>query len=159
MKSLFLILLLLAFLSAVPNAGSTVPIKAQDDFTLVKVAAGVYAAVAKSGGVASGSAGFIVGEDGVLVVDTFFTPQAAEELIDSIATETKQPVKYALNTHYHLDHSGGNQVLVARGIPIIAHEKVMEWQTVKNRRFLPGPDELQKRRDTAAKQLSEIPAG
>ena len=78
MKTFFLILLLLAFLSAVPNAGSTLPIKAEDDFTLVKVADGVYAAVAKSGGLASGNAGFIIGDDGVLVVDTFFTPQAAE---------------------------------------------------------------------------------
>jgi glyoxylase-like metal-dependent hydrolase (beta-lactamase superfamily II) len=33
----------------------------------------------------------------------------------------------------------------------------MEWQTTKNRRFLPAVDELQKRRDTAAKQLSETP--
>ena len=158
MKSLFLILLLLAFLSAVPNAGSTVPIKDEDDFTLVKVADGVYAAVAKSGGLASGNAGFIVGEDGVLVVDTFFTPQAAEELIDSIATETKQPVKYALNTHYHLDHSGGNQVFAGRSIPIIAHDSVMLWQTTKNRRFLPAPEELQKRRADVAKQLSEVPS-
>jgi cyclase len=132
--------------------------KAEDNFTLVKVADGVYAAVAKPGGLASGNAGFVVGDDGVLMVDTFFTPAAVEDLIGVIAAETKQPLKYALNTHYHLDHTGGNQVLAARGIPIIAHEKVMEWQTVKNRRFLRAADELQKRRDTAAKQLSEIPA-
>jgi len=158
MKTLFLILLLLAFLSGVLNAGSTVPIKAEDDFTLVKVADGVYAAVAKSGGLASGNAGFIAGDDGVVVVDTFFTPQAAEELIDSISAETKQPIKYALNTHYHLDHSGGNQVFASRSIPIIAHDNVMLWQTTKNRRFLPTAEELQKRRADAAKQLSETPS-
>ena len=156
MKTLFLTLLLLACLSVVPKSGST--IKAEDDFTLVKVADGVYAAVAKSGGLASGNAGFIVGDDGVLVVDTFFTPQAAEELIDSIGTETKQPIKYALNTHYHLDHSGGNQVFAGRSIPIIAHDNVMLWQTTKNRRFLPVPEELQKRRADVAKQLSEVPS-
>ena len=158
MKTLFLILLLLAFLSGVTNAGSTVPTKAEDDFTLVKVADGVYAAVAKSGGLASGNAGFIAGDDGVIVVDTFFTPQAAEELIDSISAETKQPIKYALNTHYHLDHSGGNQVFASRSIPIIAHDNVMLWQTTKNRRFLPTPEELQKRRTDTAKQLSETPS-
>ena len=132
--------------------------KPEDNFTLVKVADGVYAAVAKAGGLASGNAGFVAGDDGVLLVDTFFTPAAVEDLIGAIATETKQPLKYALNTHYHLDHTGGNQVLAARGIPIIAHEKVMEWQTVKNRRFLPATDELQTRRDAAAKRLSEVPA-
>jgi glyoxylase-like metal-dependent hydrolase (beta-lactamase superfamily II) len=133
------------------------PPKAEDNFTLVKVNDGVYAAIAKNGGLASGNAGFVVGEEGVLMVDTFFTPDAVEELIGVIATETTQPLKYAINTHYHLDHTGGNQVLAARGVPIIAHEKLMEWQTTKNRRFLPAVDELQKRRDTAAKQLSETP--
>jgi glyoxylase-like metal-dependent hydrolase (beta-lactamase superfamily II) len=133
------------------------PPKAEDNFTLVKVNDGVYAAIAKNGGLASGNAGFIVGEDGVLMVDTFFTPDAVEDLIGVIGTETTQPLKYAINTHYHLDHTGGNQVLAARGVPIIAHEKLMEWQTTKNRRFLPAVDELQKRRDTAAKQLSETP--
>ena len=53
-------------------------LKAEDDFTIVKVADGVYAAIAKPGGLASGNAGFIVGDSGVLVVDTFFTPVAAE---------------------------------------------------------------------------------
>jgi len=158
MKSRFLILLLVAVCSLVPKVESTVLSKADDDFTLVKVADGVYAAVAKSGGLASGNAGFVVGDEGVLVVDTFFTPQAAEELIDSISAATKQPIKYALNTHYHLDHSGGNQVFAARSIPIIAHDNVVLWQTTKNRRFLPLPEELQKRRAEAAKQLSETPA-
>src|SRR5436189_964294 len=83
--------------------------KAEDDFQLVKVADGVYAAIAKSGGLASGNAGFVVGDGGVLMVDTFFTPTAVEELIGAIQSETKQPIKYALNTHYHLDHTGGNQ--------------------------------------------------
>lgn len=152
MKTITLLLGALALLFTVPAP------KAEDNFTLVKVADGVYAAIAKPGGLASGNAGFVVGDDGVLMVDTFFTPAAVEDLIGAIATETKQPLKYGLNTHYHLDHTGGNQVLVARGIPIIAHEKVMEWQTTKNRRFLPPVDELQKRRDAAAKQLSEIPA-
>ena len=132
----------------------TVP-KAEDDFQLVKVAEGVYAAIAKSGGLASGNAGFVVGDGGVLVIDTFFTPAAIEELIGEIRSQTQQPIKYAVNTHYHLDHTGGNQVLIARGVPIIAHDNVAQWQTTKNRRFLPLPEELQKRRADAARQLSE----
>jgi glyoxylase-like metal-dependent hydrolase (beta-lactamase superfamily II) len=153
MKTITLLLtILIAVLAAVSAP------KSEDNFTLNKVADGVYAAVAKTGGLASGNAGFVVGDEGVLMVDTFLTPGAVEDLIGVIAAETKQPIKYALNTHYHLDHTGGNQVLAARGVPIIAHEKLMEWQTVKNRRFLPPPDDLQKRRDAATKQLSEIPA-
>src|SRR4051812_35670526 len=132
--------------------------KAEDDFQIVKVADGVYAAIAKSGGLASGNAGFVVGNDGVLVFDTFFTPAAMEELIAEIQAVTKLPIKYAVNSHYHLDHTGGNQVLVDRGIPIIAHDNVMIWQTTKNKRFLAAPEDLAKRKTDATKQLAIIPA-
>jgi glyoxylase-like metal-dependent hydrolase (beta-lactamase superfamily II) len=131
--------------------------KAEDDFQLVKVADGVYAAIAKPGGLASGNAGFVIGDDGVVIFDTFFTPVAIEELIGEIEKLTKLPIKFAVNSHYHLDHTGGNQVLVARGVPIIAHDNVALWQTTKNRRFLPVLDELQKRRADLAKQLTETP--
>ena len=131
--------------------------KAEDDFQLVKVADGVYAAIAKPGGLASGNAGFVVGDGGVLVVDTFFTPTAIEELISEIKAQTQLPIKFAINTHYHLDHTGGNQVLVALGVPIIAHDNVAIWQTTKNKRFLPTAEDLQKRKEDAAKKLSEIP--
>src|SRR5437764_14510357 len=128
------------------------------DFDVIKMADGVYATVAKPGGLASGNAGFVIGDDGVVVVDTFFTPAAAEELAAEIAKLTPKPIKFAINTHYHLDHTGGNQVFAARGVPIVAHDNVMSWQTTKNRRFLPSPEELKKRRDDAAKQLAETPA-
>src|SRR5436853_2425799 len=149
-------LLSVSFLTVVgiaqPNA-----VKAEDDFQLVKVADGVYAAIAKPGGLASGNAGFVIGDDGVLIFDTFFTPAAIEELIGEIQSLTKLPIKYAVNSHYHLDHTGGNQVLAERGVPIIAHDNVLIWQTTKNKRFLPAPEDLQKRKADAAKQLSEIP--
>ena len=131
---------------------------AADDFNVVKVAEGVYAGIAKVGGLATGNAGFVVGDDGVLVVDTFLTPVAAEELIKAIEAETKQPIKFAINTHYHLDHTGGNQVFAARSIPIFSHDNLIAWQTTKNRRFLPPPEELQKRRADVAKQLADTPA-
>jgi glyoxylase-like metal-dependent hydrolase (beta-lactamase superfamily II) len=131
--------------------------KPQDDFKLTPVANGIFAATALPGGLASGNAGFVVGDDGVLIIDTFFTPAAVEELLDAINTQTKQPIKYVVNTHYHLDHTGGNQVFVARGIPILAHDKVIEWQTTRNRKFLPEKEALDKRLDDAQKQLAETP--
>lgn len=146
------VLLFSGFVVATPSTR-----KAEDNFQLVKVAEGVYAAIAKPGGLASGNAGFIMGDSGVLIVDTFFTPVALEELIDEIAKLTSQPIRYAVNTHYHLDHTGGNQALAARNVPIIAHDNLMTWQTTKNRRFLPSTEELKKRMGDAAKQLSEIP--
>jgi glyoxylase-like metal-dependent hydrolase (beta-lactamase superfamily II) len=49
-------------------------------------------------------------------------------------------------------------VLAARGVPIVGHGKLIEWETTKNRRFLPAPEELQKRRADLAKQLADVPA-
>src|SRR2546428_5000321 len=149
------IILAIAFGSFLPQSVSADVPKAEDDFQIVKVADGVYAAIAKSGGLASGNAGFVIGNDGVLIFDTFFTPAAIEELIAEIQSLTKLPIKFAVNSHYHLDHTGGNQVLAARGVPIIAHDNVMTWQTTKNKRFLPAAEDLQKRRADVAKQLSE----
>src|SRR6185369_14620155 len=108
------------------NSNTPTP-KAEDDFQLVKVAEGVYAAIATPGGLASGNAGFVIGDDGVLVFDTFLTPAALEELIGEIEKLTKLPIKFAVNSHYHLDHTGGNQVLAARSVPIIAHDNVLIW--------------------------------
>ena len=93
----------------------------------------------------------------MLIFDTFFTPVALEELIGQIETLTKLPIKFAVNSHYHLDHTGGNQVLIARGVPIFAHDNVSLWQTTRNKRFLPTAEDLQKRRADAAKQLNETP--
>lgn len=152
------VLALLVAASSSFQTVSTAAPKAEDDFELVKVAEGVYAAIAKPGGLASGNAGFIIGDEGVLIFDTFLTPAALIELIEVIESQTKLPIKYAVNSHYHLDHTGGNQVLRARGVPIIAHDNVMQWQVLKNKRFLPGPADLEKRRADAAKQLAETPA-
>jgi cyclase len=149
------IILLASEVACLNREATAVSPRADEDFQLVKVAEGVYAAIAKPGGLASGNAGFVIGDSGVLIFDTFLTPVAIEELITEIQSLTKLPIKYAVDSHYHLDHTGGNQVLVERGVPIIAHDNVMIWQTTKNKRFLPAPEELQKRKADAAKQLSE----
>src|SRR5437870_968410 len=151
-----LMMSLIAITHAVTVSPKSAP-KPEDDFQLIKVADGVYAAIAKPGGLASGNAGFIIGDDGVVIFDTFFTPAAIEELLGEIQKLTNKPIKYAVNSHYHLDHTGGNQVLVERGVPIIAHDNVLKWQTVKNKRFLPAPEELQKRKSDAEKQLNDTP--
>lgn len=150
-------LLLLSWCAAAAQTQQPVPATTPEHFTLVQVGNGVYAATAKPGGLASGNGGFVVGDDGVLVVDTFFTPTAIQELIKSIEAQTKLPIKYALNTHYHLDHSGGNQVFLEKSIPIIAHDNLIKWQTTRNRRFLPVTEDLQKRRSDVAKQLADTP--
>lgn len=54
--------------------------------------------------------GVIVGDDGVLVVDSDYLPSRARADIALIRTVTDKPVKYLVNTHWHGDHTHGNGV-------------------------------------------------
>lgn len=66
---------------------------------------------------------FLVTRDGVVVVDTGVTPNEAEKVLAEIRKRTDLPILYTINTHYHGDHTFGNQVFKESG-PIIAHENV-----------------------------------
>lgn len=54
--------------------------------------------------------GVVVGDDGVLVVDTRSSHHEAAELRDELADLTKMPVRWVVNTHWHFDHSLGNAI-------------------------------------------------
>jgi cyclase len=61
----------------------------------------------------------IVGLEGIVVVDSFTSPAAARMALEKISAFSHKRVRYLLNTHYHLDHTFGNQVF--EGAIIIAH--------------------------------------
>ncbi len=66
---------------------------------------------------------FLITRDGVVVVDTRVTPNEAKKVLAEIRKRTDLPILYTINTHYHGDHTFGNQVFEGNG-PIIAHESV-----------------------------------
>jgi glyoxylase-like metal-dependent hydrolase (beta-lactamase superfamily II) len=102
-------------------------------FTLVPAGEGIYAAVAKEGdSAAGGNAGFVIGTDAVLVVDAFERPAAAEELASEIRRLTPLPVRWLVNTHYHLDHVGGDAVFARGGAAVIAQENERGWVRTEN---------------------------
>ena len=101
-------------------------------FVLKQVGPGVYAAVDGPEHKAGSNAGFVVGDDGVLVVDAFFTQDAAKALVAEIRRLTPKPIRYVVNTHYHADHTGGDQVLRDAGAIIIAHRNVRGWVRTNN---------------------------
>lgn len=68
------------------------------------------------------NAGLVVGEDAALVIDTMVSARDAKRFLSDIKKVTKKPVKYVVNTHYHLDHAWGNGVFVDKGAVVIAHE-------------------------------------
>ncbi len=99
------------------------PALAQNDFSEVEikttqVAKGVYMLAG-----AGGNIGLSVGEDGAFLVDDQFAP-LNEKILAAIAAVTDKPVEFVLNTHYHGDHTGGNEPLGKSGAHIVAHDNV-----------------------------------
>ena len=105
------------------------------DFTLHTIGDGVWAAIVNDAGKAGGNAGFVVGDDGVAVIDTFEDPGAAKELLAEIRKITPLPIRFVVNTHYHLDHVNGNDVFAEAGARIVAHRNVRAWTRSENLKF------------------------
>lgn len=83
-----------------------------------KVAGNVYVLFG-----AGGNIGVSVGDDGVFIVDDQFAP-LTEKIKTAIADLSDQPIRFAINTHFHGDHTGGNENLGREGTVIVAHDNV-----------------------------------
>jgi cyclase len=125
-KSLALVCLfaLLTFLTPRPRAvasQSSRPTK----FDVVKLAEGVYAAVRKDppGFAVESNSLFVIGDDGVIVVDAQSNLAATRETLAALRALTDKPVKFVVNTHWHDDHVVGNQVYreAFPGVQFVAH--------------------------------------
>src|SRR5215467_7428700 len=114
------------------------------DFSVKKIGEGVYAAISPDGSKAGSNAGFIVGSTGVLVVDTFVDVAPAKDLLAEIRKTTNLPIRFVVNTHYHLDHTGGNAVFANAGATILAHRNVRSWLRSENLKFFPDAKPEQK---------------
>lgn len=96
---------------------------AQQDFSKVeiktqKVAEGIYMLQG-----AGGNIGVSVGDDGVFVIDDQYAP-LAEKIRTAISALSDKPVKFVINTHWHGDHTGGNEAMGKGGAIIVAHANV-----------------------------------
>jgi glyoxylase-like metal-dependent hydrolase (beta-lactamase superfamily II) len=72
---------------------------------------------------AGGNIGLSVGEDAVFVIDDQFAPLTTK-ITAAIAQITPKPVRFVLNTHWHFDHTGGNENFGKAGALIVAHDNV-----------------------------------
>lgn len=133
----------MAYLALVGSVAAPIGAQAQTpekkpDFTLVTLGNGAFAAIASEGGRAGGNSGFFVGDNGVAVIDTFEDPAAAQVLLAKIHEITNLPVKYVVNTHYHLDHVNGNDVFMAAGAMVFAQRNVRLWIRSENLNLVGG---------------------
>jgi glyoxylase-like metal-dependent hydrolase (beta-lactamase superfamily II) len=77
----------------------------------------------------------VIGDDGVAVIDTFEHPEAAQQLLVEIRKLTALPVKFVVNTHYHIDHVAGNRVFQQAGAIVFAQRNVRTWIHTENLKF------------------------
>ncbi len=78
-----------------------------------------------------GNIGLFVGEDGAFMIDDQFA-HLTPKILKAIKNITDQPVKYLINTHWHGDHTGGNENMSKEGAVIISHKNVRKRMSVEN---------------------------
>ena len=119
---------LLTTLTLVSTLPIALPVWAQQDYSKVEIKAEklndtTYMLVG-----AGGNIGLCVGEDAVFIIDDQFAP-LAPKIKAAIAAITKKPVQFLLNTHFHFDHTGGNEAFGRDGALIVAHDNVRRRMT------------------------------
>lgn len=118
----------------------------QDDYfdavtiKTTQVTEGIYVLEGEGGNI-----GLCVGPDAAFLIDDQFAP-LTEKIKAAVAKVTDQPIRFVFNTHYHGDHTGGNENLRNDGSIVISHETTRErmTQTIFNEVFgrdvAPGPE-------------------
>jgi cyclase len=94
-------------------------------FTFHKIADGVYHAIGTGSLVVMSNAAIIEGDTDVLVVDSHVTPGGAWALREELKAITPKPIRWVVNSHFHFDHSHGNQIY-GPDVQIIGHQFARE---------------------------------
>ena len=90
-------------------------------FTFNKITDGVYHAIGTGSLVVMSNAAIIEGDSDVLVVDSHVSPGGAWALREELKSVTSKPIRWVVNSHYHFDHSHGNQIYGPE-VEIIGHD-------------------------------------
>ena len=135
MKYVLLVLLLLV---VAPVQAQQEPDWSKVEIKATKVAGNVYVLEGLGGNI-----GVSVGNDGILIVDDQFAP-LADKIRASLKTLGQGKLRFILNTHWHGDHTGGNEIF-GESAPIIAQENVRKRLITggvlsNGRRFDPAPE-------------------
>ena len=119
--SSFLILPLLSL----PLSAAAQPDLSKVEITTTKLAEGLHVLFG-----AGGNIGVSSGKDGVFIIDDQYAPMTSK-IKAAVAGITDKPIRFVLNTHWHGDHTGGNENLGGAGSIIVAHENVRKRMSVE----------------------------
>jgi cyclase len=85
------------------------PVTQGSSYKFETIADGVYYATGTVPGLGSNNV-VVVNDTDVLIVDTGTSPAAARAFVEDIKKLTDKPIRYVVNTHWHYDHTAGNQI-------------------------------------------------
>ena len=91
---------------------------------MIEVGPKVFTYVQATGETGISNSGLIVGREACVAVDALMVPSMTRKLVAAIKKTTRRPIAQLVNTHHHLDHTGGNTFF--KGAAIIATEKCRE---------------------------------
>jgi glyoxylase-like metal-dependent hydrolase (beta-lactamase superfamily II) len=83
-----------------------------------RVADGIYMLTGSGGNI-----GLATGPEATFIIDDQYAP-LTQKILAAVKTVTSQPVRFVLNTHWHFDHTGGNENFAQTGVVIFAHDNV-----------------------------------
>lgn len=92
----------------------------QVEIKTIELGHGIYMLMGMGGNI-----GVFVGDDGVFMIDDQFAP-LTPKIKAAIAKISNKPVRFMINTHWHYDHTGGNENFGSDGVVIVAHDNVHE---------------------------------
>ena len=135
----------------------------QGAYSFEEIADGVWFATGTGAMTTMSNSLVIVNDDHAMLVDTSVSPAAARALVREIGDEvTDQPIRYVFNSHYHFDHSHGNQIFGPQ-VEIIGHEFVRQMhlsnvlQQRTNRSFTVGlPNQIERLKQQVAAATDPI---
>jgi glyoxylase-like metal-dependent hydrolase (beta-lactamase superfamily II) len=105
---------------------------------------------------AGGNMGLCAGADSVFLIDDQFAP-LAPKIKAAIARITARPVQFLLNTHFHFDHTGGNEAFGGDGALIVAHDNVRRRMSTDQLISLAGNANTQKASPKVALPVVTVP--
>lgn len=105
-----------------------------------KIKNGIYMLIGRGGNIGVSS-----GKEGVFMIDDQYAP-LTEKILAAVSTISDEPIRFVINTHWHQDHTDGNENMGEAGAIIVAHENVRkrlsseQFSEFFNRKLPPSPE-------------------